>query len=61
MQETAEEYLRMEKMFEMACNLWKENDNDHNLKIVIELEKEALRENADWLLLHLHVPENIPL
>ena len=46
-------------MFVMTCGLWKENDSDYNLKIVIELAKEVLRENADWLLINLHVPENI--
>ena len=60
MQETGEEYSRMENMYENAIKLWKEND-DYNTQIITELSKEALRENADWLLLHYQIPEKIPL
>jgi uncharacterized membrane protein HdeD (DUF308 family) len=61
LQETGEEYSRMKSMYESAIKLWKENDDVYNIQIIMELSKEALRENADWLLLHHQIPEKIPL
>lgn len=61
MKETSEEYSRMAKIYDNANNLWKENQDEHNIQIVLELAKEALRENGDWLLLHYQIPEEMPL
>lgn len=59
--ETAYEYSRMKKLFENAINLLKVVDNDQHILIISELGKEALRENADWLLMHDRIPDKIPL
>ena len=61
MSETIDEYVRMEKIFEKAKKLWNNDDNISNIELITELAKESLRENADWLLLHAKIPEEMPL
>ncbi|MEM3291119.1 MAG: hypothetical protein QW046_06340, partial [Candidatus Micrarchaeaceae archaeon] len=60
MSETADEHSRMKSIFENAYKLWGE-DKKSNADIIIELARESLRENADWLLLHFQIPEKMPL
>jgi len=61
MRETAEEHSRMKNIYENAVNLWKVGDEDYDTDLIKELAMEALRENADWLLLHAQLPDEIPL
>ena len=59
--ETIDEYIRMGKIFEKAKKLWNNADSISNIELITELAKESLRENADWLLLHAKIPEEMPL
>jgi hypothetical protein len=61
MSETIDEYIRMEKIFGKAKKLWNDFDMVSNIELITELAKESLRENADWLLLHAKIPEEMPL
>jgi len=61
MRETAEEHSRMKKLYENAISLWKTGDDDYDTDLINELAGEALRENADWLLLHAQLPEEMPI
>ena len=56
-----EEYERMEKILERAMKIWDENNDKIKIEIIKELAKEELRENGDWMLLHHHVSDEIPL
>ncbi|MEM3702232.1 MAG: hypothetical protein QXH93_05885, partial [Conexivisphaerales archaeon] len=60
MEDTAEEYFRMKEIFERANDAW-EKSNANKCSIILELAKEALRENADWHLLQIHTSEDIPI
>ena len=51
----------MGKIFEKAKKLWNNADSISNIELITELAKESLRENADWLLLHAKIPEEMPL
>ncbi|MEM3260146.1 MAG: hypothetical protein QW533_07165 [Thermoplasmata archaeon] len=59
-EDSAEEYFRMKEIFKRANDLW-EKSNEDKVSIIVELAKEALRENADWLLLHIHTSEKMPI
>lgn len=54
------EYSRMRTIFERAEEKWRDNNIKNNQEIISELGKEALRENADWLLLHRKLPDGMP-
>ena len=59
---TGEEYKRMEKILEKANCEWNKAKKDSTkVEIIKEVAKEILRENGDWLLLHHHVSDKIPL
>ena len=45
--ETGEKYDRMKRIFEKAMNKWNDADLNEKSKIVIELAKDAMRENGD--------------
>jgi hypothetical protein len=60
------EFSRMKDIFERALDRLKEleGSNDENIKkqsVIRELMKESVRENADWMLLHIGLQEDIPL
>lgn len=69
--ELLKEYKAMAELFEDAIRKWdKINREQHGIKeynqrevskLVIEVGKEALRENSDWLILHSNISEDIPM
>ena len=57
------EYIRMKGIYNKAIDKWKttkEEETQIRQKIILDLAKEALRENADWLLLHRKIPDKMP-
>ncbi|RZD15274.1 MAG: hypothetical protein EVJ47_03110 [Candidatus Acidulodesulfobacterium ferriphilum] len=59
--EHIKEYSRMQGIFERANKLLKNSkDVESRQRIFLMLGREALRENADWLLLHRKLPEGLP-
>ncbi len=59
--EHIKEYSRMQRIFEHVDELFKNSkDIESKQRIFLMLGREALRENADWLLLHRKLPEGLP-
>jgi len=63
----SKQYTIMKDIFERAEDKLRELgiSNEENIKekqsIIRELMKEAIRENADWMLMHTGLEERIPL
>ncbi len=57
--ETKEEYDRIKGIFEKAMKRWNNASLNEKSKILIELAKEAMRENGDWFLLNIYTSDDV--
>ncbi|QGA53908.1 hypothetical protein GFS03_04620 [Sulfolobus sp. E5-1-F] len=58
-EQIGEEYKDMAEVFNKAMNRWDNRDPDKNSEIVVELAKEAMRENANWFLIRLYTSDEM--